>query len=191
MLLPSKGPLLSWAWQRPCRPNPAGPPHPQARRIQRKAAEQGVGEAAEPEQPERQSLGVLGGRRPAAASGRAAGLLGGAAGFKRKAAAAVSGDAENGNAGGGGGLDIFVDDEFAGGAPAASAPAAFLQPGRCAGWRCACVHGLPCMQLQVQRLQCAAGPLAPHKPDLGAPPPPTGPQVRGRRRGRLDQADGL
>ncbi|PRW05791.1 mitotic checkpoint serine threonine- kinase BUB1 [Chlorella sorokiniana] len=101
-----------------------------ARRIQRKAAEQGVGEAPEPEHPERQSLGVLGGRRPGAAAGgagRAGGLLGGAAGFKRKAAA----DPENGNAGGSG-LDIFVDDEFAGAGPAASAPAAFLQPGRSA-----------------------------------------------------------
>ena len=102
----------------------------QARRIQRKAAEQGVGEAPVPEHPERQSLGVLGGLRPGAAAGgasRAGGLLGGAAGFKRKVAA----NPENGNAGGGGGgLDIFVDDEFAGG-PSASAPAAFLQPGRC------------------------------------------------------------
>lgn len=109
----------------------------QARRIQRKAAEQGVGEAAEAEQPERQSLGVLGGRRPGAAAGstsRAGGLLGGAAGFKRKAAV----EPENGNAGGGSGLDIFVDDEFAaGGGPAASAPAAFLQPGRCE-WQPGC-----------------------------------------------------
>lgn len=107
-----------------------------ARRIQRKAAEQSVGEAAEHELGERRSLGVLGGRggansRPPAgpAAGRSgASLLGGGLLGKRKVAAGT--EQENAP---GGGLDVFVDDEFNGtGAPAASAPATLFQPGRSA-----------------------------------------------------------
>lgn len=110
----------------------------QARRIQRKAAEQAVGVAAEPDHPERRSLGMLGGRTAsgsranAAASGGArpggALLLGGGGGLlgKRKTAAAAGGDQENAV---GSGLDIFVDEEFSG-VGAASAPAALFQPGR-------------------------------------------------------------
>ena len=136
-----------------------------------------MGEAAEQEQPERQSLGVLGGRRPAAASGRAGGLLGGAAGFKRKAAPA-GGDPENGNTGGSGGLDIFVDDEFAGGAPAASAPAAFLQPGRCArglvvGMQSS-LHGAACAGAPFALHNCARHPFA-HPTGPGPLPPAPGP----------------
>ncbi|KAL4440602.1 hypothetical protein ABPG75_003603 [Micractinium tetrahymenae] len=113
-----------------------------ARRIQRKAAEQAAGEAAEPEHPERRSLGLLGGRAAAGSRANAAAgggarpggglLLGGGGGLlgKRKTAAPAGGDQENV---GGSGLDIFVDEEFSsGGAGAASAPAALFQPGRSA-----------------------------------------------------------
>jgi hypothetical protein len=121
----------------------AHPSSPQARRIQRKAAEQSSLEGAEADNhPERQSLGFLGGRKAAAAGGggragaAGGGLLGGS--LKRKAVAAAP-DAENAP---GSGLAIFVDDEFSadgGGGGAASAPAALFQPGRCAAgtelWR--------------------------------------------------------
>ena len=132
--LPCWWPPPSWPRVRlPALSHPLPVPPLQARRIQRKAAEQAVGEEGEPDHPERKSLGVLGGRRPGAGSGagRAGGLLGGAAGFKRKAAAA--GPAPDQENGGGSGLAIFVDDEFSGEAPgpAASAPAAFLPAGRC------------------------------------------------------------
>jgi hypothetical protein len=119
--------------------------NPQARRIQRKAQEQASSEAAEPDHPERKSLGLLGGR-----SRGGAGL-----GGKRKAAVV---DAENVSAaanGGGGGLAVFEDDEFGavGGAPAASAPPAFLQPARCGGravvTECLAALGQAVLQLHV------------------------------------------
>jgi hypothetical protein len=87
--------------------------HRMARRIQRKAQEQqasstyaagGGGGGGDPENPERQSLAVLGGRR----SMRTAGLV--SAGNKRKAVATPGKD----NAPAGGGLDIFIDEEFGG-----------------------------------------------------------------------------
>ena len=90
--------------------------HRMARRIQRKAQEQGSNAVEEPDHPERQSLAVLGGRR----SVRSAGL----ASQKRKAIATPG--RANAPAGGsnGGGLEIFVDEEFGG--SAASAPPAFV-----------------------------------------------------------------
>lgn len=92
-----------------------------ARRIARKAAEQG-GEATEPEHPERRTLGTLGGRRVGGTRPLGGGLLGGSG--KRKADADNSAPAD--------GLDIFVDEEFVGGGPAASAPPNFFNPARTA-----------------------------------------------------------
>lgn len=78
---------------------------------------------------------MLGGRRPnpSARAGAGAGLLGGAAGFKRKAAPGSDQEnADQGCPGGVGGLDIFIDDEFTGDGPSASAPTALFAPGRSA-----------------------------------------------------------
>jgi hypothetical protein len=83
--------------------------HRMARRIQRKATEQTAG-ADDSGTLERPSLALLGGRR----GGRAP--VGGLGPQKRKAVATPGRD----NAPAGGGLQIFVDDEFAG--PTASAP---------------------------------------------------------------------
>ena len=94
----------------------------------------------EPEpEPERRSLGLLGGsvgNRPPAAGARGNGLLlGGASALlgKRKAAAGCpAADQENAP---GGGLDVFVDEEFSGpsGAPATAPPVLFQPAGRCVG----------------------------------------------------------
>lgn len=138
----------------------------------------------ERDHPERQSLGVLGGRRPnpGARVGAGGGLLGGAAGFKRKAApsAAAGGDQENAPGGGGGsGLAIFMDDEFSGqGAAAAAAAPAFGAAGRPAGGAAASWTKLAGFEAgRKENVQRAAPWAGQRLKQAGAAAPPTAPAL--------------